>query len=90
MQRTEQYGTPSTVAGAGPEDALAWIRRRDRWDQRLRDLEAERPLDPKPGDRHLRLMPGFASEPPADEPRDAARPLGTAAENSLRSTRRAM
>jgi hypothetical protein len=90
MQRTEQYGTPSTVAGAGPEDALAWIRRRDRWDQRLRDLEAERTLDPRPGERHLRLMPGLASEEPAEGPRDAPRPLDTAAENSQRSARRAM
>jgi hypothetical protein len=40
MQNTPKYLDPSRVAGADVGAGLAWLRRRDAWDRRLRALDA--------------------------------------------------
>jgi hypothetical protein len=40
MQNTSKYLDPSRVAGADVAAGLAWLRRQDAWDRRLRALDA--------------------------------------------------
>ena len=76
MQNTSKYLDPSRVAGADVAAGLAWLRRRDAWDRRLRALDAShRPAD------------DARTAPAATDIRDPAHPFDAASGTSADTCR---
>jgi hypothetical protein len=71
MQRTEEYETLSRVVGTDPQGALAWIRRQESWERRLRALETGPSGGTGRGARALRLV---SPAGPGGTPRRDRRP----------------